>query len=87
MAECTFTVPFNGDAEIILGKARRLVEKQGGLFDGDINSGSFSLSVFGNSIAGSYSVSGNELSMVVSEKPFMVPCSMIENMLRSELTK
>ena len=87
MSACTFTVPFTGDAENILGKAKHLVEKNGGNFTGDINAGEFSLSVFGNSISGNYTVTGTELNMVITDKPFMIPCSMIENMLSEQLNK
>ena len=87
MSACSFTVPFTTDAETVLSKAKHLVEKNGGNFNGDVNAGDFSLSVFGNSISGNYSVSSNELSMVITDKPFMIPCSMIESMLADQLNK
>ncbi len=86
MSACEFTVPFSGNAGDILGKARKAVESQGGNFTGDVNSGEFDVSVFGNRVAGTYSVSGQNLQMNIHTKPFMVPCSMIEGFLTKQLT-
>ncbi len=85
MSSCNFTIPFNGSAEIILGKAKSSVESQGGSFTGDENSGNFEVSVFGNAIAGSYNVSGNNLNIVIDSKPFLIPCSTIESFLTNKL--
>ena len=82
---CTFTVPFSGDAAGIVAKAKHAVEQQEGSFTGDSKAGSFHLSVLGNTIAGSYTVEGQLLSLLITEKPFFVPCSTIENMLKSKL--
>lgn len=86
MADCTFNIPFSGDADIILQKAKKAVESQDGNFSGDLSSGSFDVSVFGNSIAGSYKVNGNDLNIVIEKKPFMIPCSAIEGFLKNQLT-
>ncbi len=86
MADCNFNIPFSGDPETILGKARKAVESQSGEFNGDLNSGSFSVSVFGNSIAGSYTVNGNDLNIIIDKKPFMIPCSAIESFLKNQVT-
>ena len=85
MAACDFSVPFSGEPEIILEKARRAVESQGGNFNGNAESGDFDVSVFGNRVAGSYRVEGQNLQMNIHTKPFMVPCSMIESFLVKQL--
>ena len=84
MSKCNFTIPFSGTAEGIYSKAKGAVEKQGGTFSGDSNSGNFSINVFGN-ITGSYTVSGNELHIVIEDKPMMIPCAAIENALKSQI--
>ena len=86
MAACTFTIPFTGDTAPILEKAKQAVEKQSGTFTGDENSGNFSVSFFGQSIAGGYTVSGSELNIVIDDKPFMVPCSAIESFLKNQIS-
>jgi hypothetical protein len=84
MAKCQFSIDFSGSAEDIFNKARTAVERQGGTFSGDANAGSFSINVFGT-ISGSYSVSGQQLQISIENKPMMIPCGAIENVLRSQI--
>jgi len=84
MAKCNFSISFSGSPEEVLGKAKTAVEKQGGTFAGDTNSGDFSINVFGT-ISGSYTVSGNQLNIVIDEKPLMIPCGAIENVLKNQM--
>ena len=83
---CDFSIPLSGDADTILAKARGAVQSQGGNFEGNTSSGEFNVSVFGNKIAGNYSVNGQTLQINITDKPFMVPCSAIESFLRGQLT-
>jgi len=85
MAACTFTIPFGGSAEDVLAKAKKAVEKQSGTFTGDTAAGNFSVSFFGQEIVGGYTVAGNDLNIVIDNKPFMVPCSAIESFLKSQV--
>lgn len=81
---CKFKIPFTGDAQQILNKARMAVEGQGGTFSGNETAGSFEVSVMGT-IQGSYTVIGNELEIDITSKPMFVGCGMIENFLKSKL--
>jgi hypothetical protein len=85
MSACNFTVPFTKDTTEILDKAKKTVESQGGSFTGDTNSGNFNVSVFGNTIVGTYVVEGQSLNIDIVDKPFLVPCSMIESFLKGQL--
>lgn len=85
MAACNFDFTFSGDPNTVLEKARKAVSSQGGTFEGDTQSGDFHLSVFGNTITGSYSVAGQNMNIVISEKPFLLPCSTIEGFLKAQL--
>jgi len=85
MSACTFSIPFSGSAEAVLSKAKSAVESQGGSFTGDTNAGNFEVSIFGNAIIGSYTVAGNDMNIVIDEKPFLVPCSAIEGFLKKQL--
>ena len=85
MAACTFSIPFSGSAEGVLDKAKKAVEKQSGTFTGDTSQGNFSVSFFGQEIVGGYTVSGNDLNIVIDSKPFMVPCNAIESFLKSQV--
>lgn len=86
MSACNFTIPFSGSAEAILEKTKSTIEAQGGTFNGDTNQGNFYLSLFGNTISGNYTVVGQDLSVVVEEKPFLVPCSAIESFLKKQIS-
>ncbi len=85
MAACNFSFPFSGDASSVVNKARSAVQGQNGNFSGDDNSGQFNVSVFGSTIAGHYSIVGNQMEITISDKPFMIPCSTIESFLKNQL--
>lgn len=82
---CKFNLPFSEPVETALQKARSAVESQNGMFNGDSQSGNFELTVFGNFIKGSYTIEDQVLYLVVTDKPFFVPCSMIESFLKKEI--
>lgn len=86
MSDCNFKIAFTAPVEEINAKAKKFIEGQGGTLTGDLQSGSFKLSVFGNDIAGNYTVEGNEMAIEITEKPFLIPCNMIESALKSQLT-
>ena len=70
MSVCNFNIPFSGDPAEKLGKVRAEIEKQGGNFTGDEQSGKFDVTVMGNTVAGSYSSDGKNLSIIIDKKPF-----------------
>lgn len=86
MAACNFSVPFTKSATDILDRAKQTIESQSGNFNGDETNGSFDVSVFGNTVKGSYTVEGQTLLIEITEKPFLVPCSMIESFLVNKLS-
>lgn len=82
---CNFSIPFSGLPDQVLGKARSAVQSQGGAFEGDTTSGVFDVTVFGNTIKGSYSIAGQNLNIIIEDKPFFVPCSTIEGYLKNQI--
>lgn len=82
---CDFSLPFSGNAEDVLAKARKAVQSQGGNFNGDTGSGDFNVSVFGNKIVGGYTVSRQNLMIRITDKPFLIPCSTIEGFLKNQI--
>ena len=86
MSTCNFSIPFTGEAETILAKAKAAIESQKGIFTGDTQSGNFEVSVFANSIKGHYKVTGQNLNLTITDKPFLIPCSTIESLLRSKIS-
>lgn len=85
MSACNFTIPFTKSVTDILEKAKKTVEAQNGNFTGDETKGNFDVSIFGNTVVGSYEVFDQSLNIDIIEKPFLVPCNMIENFLKSQL--
>jgi hypothetical protein len=85
MSKCNFSIPFSGSPEEVFIKAKATIEQQGGTFQGDTNGGNFSINVFGT-ISGSYTVSGNQLNIVIEDKPIMIPCGAIENALKNQIS-
>lgn len=85
MGSCNFSIPFIGDASIILNRAKTAVTGQGGVFEGNETSGNFNVTVFGNTIQGSYQVSQQDLNIIIDSKPFFVPCGTIENFLKKQI--
>ena len=83
---CNFSIPFSGSSTDVLSRARSTVQGQGGTFNGNENSGAFQISVMGSAIRGTYAVSGQNLQINIETKPFLIPCSTIENFLRGQLS-
>lgn len=85
MSACNFSISFSGSADVVVAKAKKAVESQNGQFSGDSNSGNFSVSVFGNTIVGSYITMAQQLQVTIEEKPFLLPCNAIEGFLKTQL--
>ena len=86
MSDCNFNIPFQEPSSVIIQKAKSAIENHNGIFNGTENSGDFEITVFGNTIKGSYSVAGQNLNLIITHKPFFVPCSTIENLLLKEIS-
>ncbi len=85
MAACNFKIPFTGSAEDVFSKAQKAVQSQNGNFSGDTNNGTFDVTVFGNTIAGTFTFINNEMDVVITLKPFLLSCGMIENYLKGQI--
>jgi hypothetical protein len=82
---CNFSIPFSGSADTVLARAKSAVQSQGGAFNGNNEQGNFQVTVFGNTIKGSYSVKGQDLNINIDSKPFLLPCSAIEGFLKQQV--
>ena len=85
MSACRFTIPVSGSTTDALNKARSAVQSQGGTFSGNEQSGHFDVTVFGNTIKGSYTAAAQNIEIVIDSKPFLLPCSTIEGFLKNQL--
>ncbi len=86
MPDCRFSIVFTGTTEDILAKAKALVERKEGRMSGDDKSGEFELSFLGMAAGGTYTITGQELQVIIHTKPFFVPCETVENYFKSKLT-
>ncbi len=86
MSTCNFSIPFSSEPSMIVAKAKAAVESQKGNFNGNTNSGNFDVTILGNTITGSYIISGQSLNLTIMNKPFLVPCSTIESFLKSQIS-
>ncbi len=78
---CEFNIIIPSDKNIdeLILKAKETFEQMGGEFSGDNADGEFFLNSPVGKISGNYKISENEMNVVLTEKPMMLPCSMIEN--------
>lgn len=86
MSACNFKLSFNESPLTAVTKAKAAVESQNGIFNGDEHSGNFEVTIFGNTIKGNYQVEGQILNLTITDKPFIVPCSMIESFLNKQIS-
>ena len=78
---CQFRIPFSGDAESLMERARQEIVRAGGALDGNATQGSFQAKTPLGSIQGSYQIVGQEISLVIKKKPFLLSCSRIQKEL------
>jgi archaellum component FlaF (FlaF/FlaG flagellin family) len=81
MASCDpFDVTVTGDPATVFNQVKTTVESQGGVVNGDQNSGTISLSIpVLGTVQGNYVISGQTVTITVTQKPFLLPCSEIES--------
>ncbi|MFO0592703.1 MAG: hypothetical protein U0441_34485 [Polyangiaceae bacterium] len=82
MANHTFQVTFQGTADEIVAKAKSGIQSQGGTFTGDTATGNLIANTPAGKVKGNYRVSGQVISFEITDKPFVVPASVIEAQVR-----
>ncbi len=81
----TFEIPFKGDADSIISKARTTIENANGSLNGDGSNGSFLVPAGIGDVEGSYTIEEQNLVVTIHKKPFIAPYSMIEDALKKYL--
>jgi len=78
---CNFTIEIPEEKQIseLIEKGKEAFAQLNGEFTGDENKGEFSLASPVGQIAGNYEITGRKMEVNLTEKPMMLPCSMIEN--------
>lgn len=80
---CQFNIPFSGDAESLLRRAKQEIERSGGNFIGDVSQGEFQAKTPIGAIRGSYQIEGQEIALAITKKPLLLSCRKIEKELTS----
>jgi len=85
----TFDVTLPGDASDVLPSIGASVREIGGVVIGNLNRGSFSIPIpfLGRHIRGTYAVSGRTLSIRITDRPFLLPCALIERFVRDRIAE
>ena len=78
--DCEFDIHYAMTPEELVEKAATGIKNQGGEFEGDTNSGSFSMRnpVI---IRGNYTINGQVVHVAITKRPLVVPCNIIKNKL------
>jgi len=67
------------DPAVVLDRAKAAAKRSGALFEGDLESGTFS----GSGVEGTYVIEGSLIRLTVTEKPPVIPWSIVETMVHS----
>jgi hypothetical protein len=82
---CQFTYRLQVPVATVLEQIRQLAEQYQGEFHGDEHSGRIGLTLFLGSIAGTYTINGDELRLEITQKPFLLGCGAIDAVIRQYL--
>jgi hypothetical protein len=81
VAICSFSFEFPVSAEELVRRVGDAVRRAGGNFSGDTAEGRYSIQTPVGPIAGGYIVSGQTIQIDVTDKPIILPCSLIRHKL------
>jgi hypothetical protein len=78
---CQFTLPFATDKESLINRAKREIERAGGVLQGDASQGNFRAKTPIGAIEGAYQIEGQQILLAITKKPFLLSCK-----IQKELT-
>lgn len=79
---CKFSLKPKQDLETTYRIALREIERLGAQYNGDATGGSFELEVLGMRFKGIVQVESNIIVVNLTDKPLLVPCSLIESSVK-----
>ncbi|MES2690409.1 MAG: hypothetical protein V4658_08405 [Bacteroidota bacterium] len=85
MSTCNFSIDLSGTAEELIAKAQSGIIAMGGSFEGNTETGSYSISTPLGKVSGTYIVQNNAANFTIHEKPMFLSCNMIEEQLRKQI--
>lgn len=83
-----FKVSFSGSAADLFSKIEKLIKQHGGTISGDDANGKFEIpvGVLGH-VDGTYSISGQECTITITHKSFLLACSKIEAYVKEHMPR
>ena len=78
---CRFNFPFSGASDSLMSRAKTAIENAGGAFNGNETNGTFKVKTPLGNVGGEYGIVEQEISIYVSNKPFLLSCKRIEKEL------
>lgn len=82
-----FDVQLEEDAQVVIDKVKTIISQHGGTLQGDASKGTFEGMTPAGMIRGAYEIVGKTATIDIHDKPWMLPQSMIEQVLREYFTK
>lgn len=86
MASCApFSVEFSGSAQELFIKIATMIHDHGGTITGGPSGGAFTVGTPLGTVSGTFTVSGQTCTITITQRPFLLPCSVIQNFIKSHL--
>ncbi len=83
---CCFSIEYPKPKDEMIEQLKSAVEAQtDGLFQGDTSAGEFSFSAKGFELSGDYKINGDNVSVSIIKKPWLLSCRKIESEIRKYL--
>jgi hypothetical protein len=78
MAVCQFSRTFTGPAADLIARAGKAIQDQGGTMTGDATRGTFSITRYWRTVAGSYTVQDNTILFDVTQMDWPATCELVQ---------
>ncbi|WP_128755316.1 hypothetical protein [Aquimarina sediminis] len=79
---CTFSISFQSDITTLMGKVEEEIVSKGGTFTGNQQNGHFAIRRPAK-IKASYEIENQTITVVITRKPFIAPCSVIRSKMEN----
>ena len=79
---CKFSIKTKQDIAETYQIALREIKRFGATYIGDANGGHFEIEILGMLFKGNIRVEGNTIVVKLTDKPLLVPCSLIESSVK-----
>ena len=78
MAACQFSRTFTDPAVDLLARAAKAMQQQGGTLTGDATKGTFTVTRYGRTVAGTYTVLDNTIHFDVTRIDWPANCALVQ---------